>query len=132
ALVECAAGAYGPRAHPIQAALCCTPAYAGIKAPGTIVHRYLLEDVPTGLVPLVGLAAAAGLATPTLRGLVERARAALGGEAWRRQRSLDALGLGGLEPEEIRDFAEGGLAPARAGTVTYGHFASGVGLVAQA
>jgi opine dehydrogenase len=131
-LVEWVAGAYGHRADTIQAALCGNPAYAGIKAPATIVHRYLLEDVPTGLVPLVALAAAAGLATPTLRGLVERARAALGGEAWRRQRTLDALGLGGLDPEEIRDFVERGLTPARAGSVTYGHFASGVGLVAQA
>ena len=32
------------------------------------IHRYLLEDVPTGLIPLVELGKAAGLALPVLIG----------------------------------------------------------------
>jgi opine dehydrogenase len=95
----------------MQAAVGGNPAYVGIKAPATLEHRYLLEDVPTGLIPLVALGHAAGVAVPTLRGLVERARAALGGERWQRPRTLAALGLDGLGPDGIRAFVGRGLPP---------------------
>jgi opine dehydrogenase len=96
------ASAYGHHADSIQGAVAGNPAYAGIKAPGTLVHRYLLEDVPTGLIPLLELGNAAGLALPTLRSLAELARVVLGNELWQHQRTLDVLGLNGLSPEEIR------------------------------
>jgi opine dehydrogenase len=103
--------AYHHHADNVQAAVAGNPAYAGIKAPRTLEHRYLLEDVPTGLVPLLELGHAAGLELPTLQKLVDRARAALGGEPWDRPRTLDALGLDGLRPEAIRAFVERGLVP---------------------
>jgi opine dehydrogenase len=103
--------AYGHHADTIQTAVGGNPAYVGIKAPSTLNHRYLLEDVPTGLIPLMELGRAAGLAVPTLGGLVERARAALGGERWQRPRTLRALGLDGLSTQAIRTFVERGFAP---------------------
>ena len=57
------------------------PAYVGIKAPATLEHRYLLEDVPTGLIPLIELGDAAGLAVPTLRSLARAARVSAGWQA---------------------------------------------------
>jgi len=105
------ASAYGHYANSIRAAVGGNPAYAGIKAPATLVHRYLLEDVPTGLIPMIELGRAAGLAVPRMRRLVEQARAALGDEGWYTERSLDALGLDGLDREEIRDVIEDGFAP---------------------
>jgi opine dehydrogenase len=105
------ASAYGHHANSIRTAVGGNPAYAGIKAPATLVHRYLLEDVPTGLVPMIELGRAAGLAVPRMRRLVEQARAALGDEGWYTERSLDALGLNGLDREEIRAVIEDGFAP---------------------
>ncbi len=105
------AAAYGHRASTVREAVGGNPAYVGIKAPTTLAHRYLLEDVPTGLVPLLALGAAAGLALPTLGGLVERARAALGGERWQRPRTLAALGLAGLGTAGIRAVVERGSVP---------------------
>jgi opine dehydrogenase len=106
------AAAYGHNADTLQAAVGGNPAYVGIKAPHTLEHRYLLEDVPTGLVPLLELGAAAGLALPTLAGLIDLARLTLGGEPWPRQRTLDALGLAGLSPASIRAVVAGERAPA--------------------
>src|SRR5262249_27973763 len=87
-LRRCVAAAYGHQADTVGEAVGGNPAYAGIKAPATLEHRYLLEDVPTGLVPLLELGRAAGLALPTLQALLERARAALGGDRWPRPRTL--------------------------------------------
>lgn len=110
------AAAYGHRADTLLAAVAGNPAYVGIKAPVSLRHRYLLEDVPTGLIPLIELGRAAGLAVPTLRGLVARARAVLGGGAWPRARTLDTLGLSGLNTASIRALVERGPAfVARAG-----------------
>jgi opine dehydrogenase len=95
--------AYGHHADSIKEAVGGNPAYVGIKAPGTLEHRYLLEDMPTGLIPLIELGAAAGLALPTLHYLVNLGRAKLGGERWHNPRTLQTLGLAGLNAHEIRD-----------------------------
>jgi opine dehydrogenase len=105
------AASYGHRAGTVLAAVGGNPAYANIEAPTTLEHRYLLEDVPTGLVPLLELGEAARLALPTLRGLVDLARVVLGGQRWQRQRTLDALGLAGLSSKAIRALVEGGFSP---------------------
>jgi len=105
------ATAYGHRAESVQDAVGGNPAYVGIKAPATLEHRYLTEDVPTGLIPLIELGKAAGVAAPTLRNLVEQARLALGGQRWQRPRTLEAIGLEGCGPVAIRRFVEHGFAP---------------------
>src|SRR5205814_1092938 len=96
----------GHHADNVLAAVGGNPAYVGIKAPNTLQHRYLLEDVPTGLIPLIELGNAAGLALPTLRSIVNLSRAKLGGEAWQRPRALHALGLAGLATDAIRTFVK--------------------------
>ena len=112
-LTEWIAAAYGHRGDTIQQAVAGNPAYRGIQAPATIRHRYLLEDVPTGLIPLLELGAAAGLALPTLRSLVNLAGLALGVNAWPHERSLESLGLNGLSVPEIRCVITSGAAPHR-------------------
>jgi opine dehydrogenase len=112
-LREWIATAYGHRADSLQEAVGGNPAYVGIRAPNTLEHRYLLEDVPTGLVPLIELGGAAGLAVPVLEGLLARARAALGGQRWHAPRTLAALGLDGLDTAGIRAVVERDLVPAK-------------------
>jgi opine dehydrogenase len=111
------ASAYGHRADSLQQTVGGNPAYVGIRAPNTLEHRYLLEDVPTGLVPLLELGRAAGLHLPVLGGLLAQARLALGGERWKRPRTLAALGLDGLGSVGIRALVERDLTPAPAPTV---------------
>jgi opine dehydrogenase len=111
-LIGWIATAYGHHADTVLDAVAGNPAYVGIKAPTALAHRYLLEDVPTGLIPLLELGRSASLHLPTLSGLVDAARRALGDARWQRTRTLAALGLDGMTPDEIgtfvrRDHAEG-------------------------
>jgi opine dehydrogenase len=96
------AEAYGHHAESVLDAIGGNPAYAGIKAPTTLVHRYLLEDVPTGLVPLLELGRAAGVAAPTLTKLVQMAQMAVDVEPWTQPRTLASLGLEGLTTAQVR------------------------------
>jgi opine dehydrogenase len=112
-LLAWTAAAYGHRADSIKAAIGGNPAYVGIKAPATLEHRYLFEDVPTGLIPMLELGRAAGLALPTLRYLVNLGQAKLGGERWQNPRTLALLGLTGLHVDEIRHRVVFGFQPAR-------------------
>jgi opine dehydrogenase len=110
------ARAYNHHAETIHAAVTGNPAYVGIKSPTTLAHRYLLEDVPTGLVPLLELGKAAGLNLPVLSTLVDRSRMLLGKKRWQHQRSLDRLGLDGLGASAIRSYIERGRLPATSRT----------------
>jgi opine dehydrogenase len=107
-LPEWIGAAYGHHAGSMLEAVAGNPAYLGIKAPATIQHRYLLEDVPTGLIPLLELGRAAGLALPILSSLVNLAEITLGGRIWQQPRTLKALGLAGLTIGEIRAFVDEG------------------------
>jgi opine dehydrogenase len=127
------ARAYDYHAETIHAAITGNPAYVGIKAPATLVHRYLLEDVPTGLIPLLELGKAARLNLPVLTALVDQSRILLGKHRWHRQRTLDKLGLDGLSAQSIRAYVEQGRLPAIQRATwpaprPLGHFASGLEL----
>ena len=132
-LQEWIGDAYGHHASTIRDAVGGNPAYVGIKAPNTLDHRYLLEDVPTGLIPLIELGETAGLSVPTLKSLVDTCRITLGGEPWQTQRTLDVLGLDGLSTEDIRTVVEGNFEPAARRSVLPRRSVSGIwGGVGQA
>ena len=77
------------------------PAYFDIFAPDGLNSRYLLEDVPTGLVPYLAFAEAAGLDLPLLRSLVHISSALLGINFFEEGRTLDRMGLKSKTPREI-------------------------------
>jgi opine dehydrogenase len=118
-LTDWVAAAYGHRADTIREALGSNPAYVGIKAPATLQHRYLLEDVPTGLIPLIALGAVAGIAAPTLRHLENLARRKLVRQCWQCPRTLHALGLEGLTSEEIHAVVQRGHSGRATSTMGY-------------
>lgn len=78
-------------------------AYKGIKGPVTLDTRYLFEDIATGLVPLSSLGRAVGVSTPTMDAVIELSNSLLGRNFWEEGRSLENLGLEGLNPEQIRE-----------------------------
>jgi opine dehydrogenase len=76
-----------------------------IKAPPTLDHRYIHEDVGYGLVPIAELGRLAGVATPTIDALVELAGIAIGSDLRRCGLTLERLGLAGKSPAELVAFA---------------------------
>ncbi len=84
-----------------------TRAYWGIKAPKTLNVRYITEDIPTGLVPIVSFARVAGLETPTSRAIVDICCGLHRRNYWAEGRTLQRLGLDGMGVQEIVAFVNG-------------------------
>jgi opine dehydrogenase len=75
--------------------------YQWTPTPPSMEHKYVVEDVPCGLVAMAGLGAAAGVATPVISGLVAIASALTGRDFMAEGRTLEQLGLAGLGVEQI-------------------------------
>lgn len=84
------------------------PAYHDIKAPGTIFTRQLIEDIPTGVLPIMELGKAAGVDVPLLTSMVNTTEALLDMDLHTNGRSLKNLGLEGKTKEEILNFITNG------------------------
>ncbi len=78
-----------------------TSAYQGLGAPSSLDHRYLFEDVPTGLVPIAALGELAGVPTPTIRATIAMASQLCGRDFWREGRNTENLGIADLSPSEL-------------------------------
>lgn len=72
-----------------------------IKAPPSLDHRYVHEDVGYGLVPMAELATLAGVSTPTMDSLIHMASAAQGLDYRRDGLTLERMGLKGLAVEAL-------------------------------
>ncbi len=78
-----------------------TSCYQGLGAPSSLDHRYLFEDVPTGLVPIAALGELAGVPTPTIRATIAMASQLCGRDFWREGRNTENLGIADLSPAEL-------------------------------
>jgi opine dehydrogenase len=72
-----------------------------IKAPATLDHRYMHEDVGYGLVPMAELADRLGIATPVIDGLIALASAMNGVDYRRDGLTLEKMGLAAVRPESL-------------------------------
>jgi len=68
---------YGATGNDFHSCIRTTEAYKEIDAPKTLNHRYLLEDVPCGLVPLESAAKHCGVAVPNITAIINLACAVL-------------------------------------------------------
>lgn len=76
--------------------------YQWTPTPTSMEHKYVVEDVPCGLVAMAALGGAAGVPTPVISGLVAVASALTGRDFAAEGRTLEALGLAGLGAAQIR------------------------------
>jgi opine dehydrogenase len=72
-------------------------------------HRYMLEDVRIGLSFLVSVGVLAGVPTPLARAFLSIGGAICGEDFMRSGRTLDALGLGDLDPAALQKILAEGL-----------------------
>src|SRR5439155_7597367 len=85
-----------------------TGPYQWTGTPPSLQHKYVIEDVPCGLVAMSSLGRVAGVATPVIDGLVTLTSAMLGRDFRAEGRNLEQLGLAGKTVAEIRAIAERG------------------------
>ena len=76
-------------------------AYVANRAAGTLDHKYVTEDVPTGLMPIAALGDAIGVNTPAIDAVIAIAQFQLGRSFEGEARTLERMGLGGLDGAAI-------------------------------
>lgn len=100
---------YGVKERSIADAVKANHAYEGIKAPPDLNTRYIWEDVPYSLVPLVALARIARVKTPVMKAAIEIASSLRGVDYWKIGRKGREMGISGMTVEDIQRFVvEGG------------------------
>lgn len=78
------------------------PYYEGVHAPGHLLgYNHVLDDVPNSLVPISELGTALDVPTPTTHAIIDLACAVARIDFRAHRRTLQALGLDGLAPEEM-------------------------------
>lgn len=101
--------AYDSPGKTLFEAIQSTPGYKGVRAPSTLTHRYILEDVPMSIVPMVSAGKLLGVRTPTLESLAHIASTVQCRDFWAEGRTVDKIGLAGRTVEEIRMLAVKGV-----------------------
>jgi opine dehydrogenase len=97
---------YGAEGEDLYRVILGVDGYANVSAPSDLRHRFLVEHVPMGLVPMAALAEVVGRCTPRMNGVIELASALLGFDLRAQGRTLDRIGLEGLSRTEIIDLAQ--------------------------
>jgi opine dehydrogenase len=103
---------YGLERADIHTMLHANPSYRNIKAPTTLDHRYLWEDIPTGLVPISAVAGALGIETLAIDHLIDEGSLALGRDFRKEGRTLEKLGL---SADGLKDQLSGIISGEKAG-----------------
>jgi opine dehydrogenase len=83
--------------------------YQATSTPKSLDHKFIMEDVPTGLIPMSALSTAAGVGTPAIDTLVEVVRSMTGKDFTAEARTLERLGLGGMDGPRIQQVMEQGF-----------------------
>jgi len=85
------------------------PGYYGIKAPYTLNHRYLFEDVPMSLVPIAALGLRYGVSVRGMESFIRLAGILHRTDYWRRGRTLDKLGIEHFSVSELTAYVREGV-----------------------
>lgn len=98
---------YGATGEDLYETILNAPPYQKQLAPTSITHRYVIEDIPYGLVPLEQLGNQLGMKAPTIEALITIASAECGRDFRREGLTLDKLGIAGMSREEILKYVQG-------------------------
>jgi opine dehydrogenase len=82
--------------------------YKGIGSPHSLIHRYVFEDIPTGLVPMASLGNLLGVKTPVIDTVIDIASQFYRTNFKKIGRTVDTLGLQGKNRQQIINYVNGG------------------------
>lgn len=78
-------------------------AHRSTKAPDSLSHRYITEDISYGLIPMLALAEVFGIAMPVSLQMVRLAELLTGRDFGKEGRNIDRLGLTGASAASLRE-----------------------------
>jgi opine dehydrogenase len=82
--------------------------YKGVAAPTSVVHRYIFEDIPTGLVPIASLGKHVGVQTPVMTSIIGIASQFYGVDFFTLGRTVESLGLQEMDKRQLISYVNGG------------------------
>jgi opine dehydrogenase len=85
--------------------------YYGIKAPNTLNHRYIFEDVPMSLVPIASLGKHYGVSVQGMDSMIRLGCVIHRTDYWRRGRTVEKLGIDELSVSELTQYVNEGVLP---------------------
>lgn len=100
--------AYGAEGNSLSEAVKANKAYAGVKGQTLLQTRYLLEDIPMGLVPMVSLGKLLGIEMIRMETVIRLAEFLLDIDFSKTGRNIECLGLAGKSAKEILNYVETG------------------------
>lgn len=100
--------AYGVQGDSLSEAVKANAAYAGVKGQTQLNTRYLLEDIPMGLVPMVSLGKTLGIAVERMENVIRLAEFLLDKDLHTKGRTVESMGLSGKSTREILQFVDTG------------------------
>jgi opine dehydrogenase len=80
-----------------------------IKAPASLDHRYIKEDVGYGLVPMAEIGKLVGVRTPVMDALITLASVALGIDFRTKGLTLEKMGLAEIRPDKLQNILMNGF-----------------------
>ena len=83
--------------------------YQATYTPKSLDDKFVAEDVPTGLIPMSALGSAVGVRTPAIDSLVGVVRYMTGHSFTAEARTLDRLGLSGMDASQIQRVVQDGF-----------------------
>ncbi len=101
--------AYDTTGEDLNEAIHNQPGYYGIKAPPTLNHRYIFEDVPMSLVPIASLGQRYGVSVRGMDAIIRLACITHRTDYWRRGRTIEKLGINDLSVTELTHFVTTGV-----------------------
>jgi opine dehydrogenase len=82
--------------------------YYGIKAPSTLSHRYIFEDVPMSLMPIASIGKQYGISVRAMDSIIRLACIIHQTDYYRRGRTIDKLGIKDLSVDELKRYVNSG------------------------
>lgn len=101
--------AYDTTGDDLNEAIHNQPGYYGIKAPPTLNHRYIFEDVPMSLVPIASIGQRYGVSVRAMDSIIRLASIIHKTDYWRRGRTIEKLGIDHLSVSELTTYVNEGV-----------------------
>lgn len=95
---------YGSKGRNLYEAIQNTDAYRLIDAPEKVQHRYILEDIPTGLVPMSSIGEKIQRPTPYINSIIELASKLMKTNFRHLGRTLENCGISEMTLEELKNY----------------------------
>jgi opine dehydrogenase len=110
-LLEWLKNTYDAKGSTLYECLRSIDTYDRVGSPSSLEHRYVLEDIPTGLVPISYLGTLAGVETPAIDAVINIACQLYNRNFWLIGRNLERLGFEGLNLLEVKEYVRTGALP---------------------